>query len=155
MWGSTVPSIHYGFHCDPALRRAYWAKVSLLAAGCVAATLHPRFRSPALRPYRAAMYASLGLSALVFVGHGLRLRGWAQQRRSMSLDWMAAMGTCNFLGAAAYAARVPERWYPRRFDLVGSSHQILHVMVILAGLAHWRGLMQAYRYTHSQPALYG
>ena len=36
-------------------------------------------------------------------------------------------------GLAAYALRIPERWFPRRFDLFGASHQLWHLGV-LAGL---------------------
>jgi len=38
-------------------------------------------------------------------------------------DWMvfAVQG-----GAAIYAQRIPERWYPGRFDYFLSSHQIFH-----------------------------
>ena len=28
MWGSTVPSIYYGFYCDPKLQALYWLVVS-------------------------------------------------------------------------------------------------------------------------------
>ena len=28
MWGSTIPSIYYGFYCDPTLQKAYWINVS-------------------------------------------------------------------------------------------------------------------------------
>jgi Haemolysin-III related len=27
IWGSAIPSTHFGFHCDPSLRLAYWALV--------------------------------------------------------------------------------------------------------------------------------
>ena len=30
-------------------------------------------------------------------------------------------------GAAIYAMRIPERWYPGKFDLVLHSHQLFHV----------------------------
>ena len=110
------------------------------------ATLHPKFRTPAIRPYRAVMYAGLGLSAVVFIIHGLVLHGWQVQRMRMGLDWMMAMGALNLTGAVAYAVRVPEKWYPKRFDIFGNSHQILHVMVILAGLAHMAGLIRALHY---------
>ena len=124
-------------------------EVSILAAACVVATLHPKFRHPAIRPYRAVMYAGLGLSAVAFMIHGLVIHGWAVQRMRMSLDWMFAMGSLNLVGAVTYAVRVPEKWYPKRFDIVGNSHQILHVMVILAGLAHMAGLIRAFNFVHS------
>ena len=106
MWGSTIPSIYYGFYCDPELRKLYWLNVSFLASVCIVATLHPNFRHPTFRPYRAAMYAGLGLSAIVFVVHGLLLHGWTTQNHRMSLDWMALMAMLNLLGAMSYAARV-------------------------------------------------
>lgn len=52
------------------------------------------------------MYSGLGLSAIVFIIHGLVLNGWELQNRRMSLGWMGLMGALNLIGAAAYAARV-------------------------------------------------
>ena len=106
MWGSTIPSIYYGLYCDPRMQKAYWINVSVLATLCIIATLHPKFRHPAIRPYRAAMYAALGLSAVVFVVHGILLNGWETQNRQMSVDWMALMAGFNLFGAIIYAARV-------------------------------------------------
>jgi len=28
MWGSTIPSVYYGFYCDPELQKLYWSVVS-------------------------------------------------------------------------------------------------------------------------------
>lgn len=149
MWGSTIPSIYYGFYCDPRLQKIYWANVSILATLCVVATLHPRFRHPTLRPYRAAMYAGLGLSAVVFVVHGILLHGWTVQKRRMSVDWMGLMAFFNLTGAVVYAARVPEKLRPLKYDIYGSSHQMLHIAVVLAGLAHMFGLFRAFDYLHT------
>ena len=106
MWGSTIPSVYYGLYCDPKLQKTYWANVSVLAILCIIATLHPKFRHPTIRPYRAAMYASLGLSAVGFVVHGILLHGFEVQNRRMSIDWMAWMAAFNLAGATLYAARV-------------------------------------------------
>lgn len=38
----------------------------------------------------------------------------------------------------------PEVKFPGRFDLVGHSHQIMHVAVLIAGLVHYHGLSQAF-----------
>lgn len=149
MWGSTIPSIYYGFYCDPRLQKIYWANVSILATLCIVATLHSRFRHPTIRPYRAAMYAGLGLSAVVFVLHGIVLHGWTVQNRRMSVDWMGLMALFNLTGAVIYAARVPEKWRPLDYDIYGSSHQVLHVAVVLAGLAHMFGLFRAFDYLHT------
>ena len=141
-------------------------QVSFLGCLCSAATLRPRFRTPTFRPYRAAMYACLGLSALVSITHAIILHGWEESSRRMSLGWMGLMAALNLIGALIYAARVsprlsavrglaytenfqiPERLFQRRFDTFGSSHQILHFMVIFAGLAHMHGLFKAFDYAH-------
>lgn len=81
-------------------------QVSVLATFCAFVTLNPRFRHPDLRPYRAGMYAGLGLSALVFTSHGILLYGWEAQNNRMSLDWMAMMALLNLMGATIYSARV-------------------------------------------------
>ena len=52
------------------------------------------------------MYAGLGLSAIIFVAHGLLKYGYETQRRHMSVDWMIAMAGFNLLGAAIYGIRV-------------------------------------------------
>lgn len=134
MWGSTIPSVYYGFYCDPHLQKLYWSlesdpylrmrqhsvldsakidtwsdrliQVTILAAACLYTTVNPSFRQPKFRPYRAAMYTALGLSALIFVTHGLAIHGWDIQNRRMSLNWMGLMATSNLIGAAAYALRV-------------------------------------------------
>lgn len=52
------------------------------------------------------MYASLGLSAIVFILHGIFLYGWTVQNQRMSLDWMILMACLNLVGGGIYAARV-------------------------------------------------
>ena len=52
------------------------------------------------------MYSALGLSAIVFVSHGLLLHGWEVQKHRMGLVWMGRMGALNLIGAVIYATRV-------------------------------------------------
>jgi adiponectin receptor len=52
------------------------------------------------------MYTGLGLSAVMFIIHGLIIHGWETQFHRMSLGWMGLMAILNLIGAATYAARV-------------------------------------------------
>lgn len=47
-------------------------------------------------------------------------------------------------GALIYAFRFPERYFPKRFDLLGSSHQIFHVAVIAGCAIHFNESMELY-----------
>jgi len=91
----------------------------------------------------------MGLSAVVPIMHGWTLFGVDQLRRQIGLGWLLLQGFLYILGAAIYAARVPERFYPGKFDILGSSHQIFHVLVVCAAVAHLTGLLHAFDYRHS------
>jgi adiponectin receptor len=147
MWGASIPSIYYGFFCDPTLQKFYWILMTAIAITCAVFTCTPRFCSPKFRAYRAAMYFGLGLTGVLFATHGVVLHGWHEQNQRMSLNWMMLMAILNLVGAGMYAARLPEKRFPFTFDIVGGSHQIFHFMVIFAGLAHYVGLLKAFDYT--------
>ncbi|KAF2652991.1 HlyIII-domain-containing protein [Lophiostoma macrostomum CBS 122681] len=145
MWGSTIPCVYYGFYCTPSLRKTYYTLVTTLATLCIYATFHPSFRRPKYRPYRTMMYGGLGLSFIVPIIHGIVRFGCETQLWRMSLDWMALMATLNLTGGALYGMR---RWWPYRCDIWGASHQIMHCLVVCAGISHLFGLLRAFDYAH-------
>ena len=150
IWGSFIPSLYYGFRSDPELRKRYWGMITSIAVCTGTATLMPLFRTPKWRPVRAAMFVGMGLSAVVPVFHGLELYGYEYMRRAIGFNWLVTQGVLYILGAGIYAARVPERFAPGRFDIVGSSHQIFHVLVLLAAAAHLKGLLVAFDACHGR-----
>lgn len=147
--GSFIPSIYYGFYCMPDLQRFYWTMICTIGLGCVTVSVLPQFRTPKWRPFRAAMFVGMGLSAIFPVLHGLQIYGPGLMTRQIGLGWMLLQGGLYILGAGIYAARVPERLRPGRFDIVGHSHQIFHVLVVCAAVAHLMGLLRAFDYRHS------
>ncbi|KAF0914241.1 hypothetical protein E2562_027807 [Oryza meyeriana var. granulata] len=134
---SFLPIVHYSFLCDPWLRRLYTGSIAAFGAAAVSASLVPAFQSPELRPLRAALFSGMAASGVVPVAHKLALYGGTVREAASSACYEAAMGALYGLGVAVYAARVPERWFPGRFDLVGHSHQLFHVLVIAGAYAHY------------------
>ncbi|EAW09635.1 hemolysin III family protein [Aspergillus clavatus NRRL 1] len=147
--GSFVPSVYYGFYCVPGLQQLYWMMICTIGLGCAAVSVLPQFRTPRWRPFRAAMFVGMGLSAVFPVIHGLRLYGMEQMTRQIGLGWLLLQGFLYILGATIYAARVPERLRPGKFDILGSSHQIFHVLVVCAAVAHLTGLLRAFDHRRS------
>ena len=47
-----------------------------------------------------------------------------------------------------FQARWPERSWPGSFDIWGSSHQIFHVLVVMAAASHLYGLLKTFDYHH-------
>lgn len=150
--GSFVPSIYYGFYCSPQLQHRYWTMICTIGLGCVCVSILPRFRTPGWRPFRAGMFVGMGLSAVFPVIHGVYLFGFSQMRQQIGLSWLLLQGFLYILGAGIYAARVPEKLWPGRFDIFGHSHQIFHVLVVCAAVSHLTGLLKAFDYRHSGTA---
>ncbi|KAJ5239795.1 hypothetical protein N7468_004414 [Penicillium chermesinum] len=150
--GSFVPSIFYGFYCDPQLQQRYWTMISTIGMGCMCVSIMPRFRTPRWRPFRAGMFVGMGLSAVFPVIHGVYKFSFGQMRQQIGLSWLLLQGFLYILGAGIYAARVPERLWPGKFDIFGHSHQIFHVLVVCAAAAHLTGLLKAFDYRHSGTA---
>jgi len=96
------------------------------------------------------MFMLMGLSAVFPVLHGIKLYGIEHMRESTGLDWVVLQGVLYVTGAAIYAARIPEKWSPGSFDIWGSSHQIFHVLVVLAAASHLVGLVKAFDFEHGQ-----
>jgi adiponectin receptor len=148
MWSATIPQIHYAFACTPALRLPYWTLETALALVASAATRSPGFTAPAQRRRRAGAFAALALGGLVPVGHAVLREGWEVAWRRLGLKWWLFTAGWNAAGAVVYALGVPERVVPRRFDVWGASHQVLHVAVVGAAVCHLCGMVEAFDFAH-------
>ncbi|EDU42651.1 adiponectin receptor protein 1 [Pyrenophora tritici-repentis Pt-1C-BFP] len=146
LWGTTVSSTHFGFYCEPGLQNAYAIIGTFAGLACAVTTLHPSFAGPASRRFRTGMYVFLGLSSFLPIIYGILLFGLDAMNKRMSLWCYVALGLLHGSGATLYASRVPERWWPGRCDVVGSSHQVMHVLVVLGAAVYAAGVLRAREY---------
>ena len=144
-------------------------QIALLGLGCLTVSWLEHFRTPAWRPYRALMFVGLGLSGVVPILYLLATEcTYGELNERMGLGWVILQGALYISGAFLYAvsclavylfrhslltnaqqARWPERTWPGRFDIWGSSHQIFHVFVVLAAASHLHGMIQAFDFHHT------
>lgn len=140
MWGTGISGTHFAFYCHESLRNAYFILLTGTALGCAVFTLRPKFRQPAYRTTRFLMYVFLGTSLFAPVVHGLW--GFGKDiEEMMNLSSFLGLAVINFSGAALYAARIPERWFPGTFDLIGQSHNWMHVLVFTGAVVRLTGLL--------------
>ncbi|KAI0514827.1 hemolysin-III channel protein Izh2 [Xylaria bambusicola] len=147
--GSYVPALYYGLFCKPVLLSLYLCAIFLLGLGCGIVSWVERFRTPSWRPYRAAMFVGLGVSGVVPVCHGLNMYRYHSLNERMGLNWVLFQGALYIFGALLYAVRWPERTSPGTFDIWGHSHQLFHILILLAAASHLRGMAKAFDYHHS------
>ena len=141
MWGTGVSGTYFIYYCNSSFRNSYLALLTVVAFGCGVFTLRPRFRQPAYRTMRFLMYVFLGTSLFAPIFHGAHKYGWRQLEEMMGLKSYLGMAVINFSGAAIYALRIPERWFPGKFDLIGMSHNWMHILVLTGALVRLRGLL--------------
>ncbi|MCJ1244285.1 hypothetical protein MMC30_001483 [Trapelia coarctata] len=149
MWGASAPMVYYTFYTEPKLQKIYWSVESVCAICASIVTFTPAFRKPSTQPLRVLVFGSLAFSGLFTITHGLILHGWEGQSVRFPMWGIGLTLLFNSLGALAYATKFPERWFRRRFDIWGASHQIMHIMIMIAGLAFLAGMLRAFDNVHS------
>ncbi|RLM80708.1 hypothetical protein C2845_PM12G04710 [Panicum miliaceum] len=133
---SFVPPVYYAFLCHPRARVLYLSGITALGTLVVGALLSPSCSSPRYRRLRATLFLAMGLSGVFPALHALWVN-WGHAACYLALGLEVAMGLAYATGAWIYVSRVPEKWRPGVFDVVGHSHQIFHVLVLVGAATHY------------------
>ncbi|KAH8113970.1 HlyIII-domain-containing protein [Phellopilus nigrolimitatus] len=150
--GSFFPEIYYIFFCEPHYQLFYLALILLSGLGAAYIVINPVYSSPSHRGARTKVFAALGLSALIPISHALLTHGLHTLRKETGVDFLILSGVLYLGGALLYANRIPERFSPGTFDYFFASHQIFHVMVVLAALAHYAAILTDVEFWHGRQA---
>lgn len=144
---SFVPWLYYGFYCHMFSIIVYLSAVIILGISSIIVSLWEKFSDPNLRSLRAGVFITFGLSGIVPALHYVYMEGWFSTIALASIGWLLLMGVLYILGAIIYALRIPERFFPGKCDILFQSHQIFHVLVLLAAFVHYHGIskMASYR----------
>jgi adiponectin receptor len=146
LYGTSIAGTHFTFRCEAAVQDVYNFFDTFAGLACALITLHPSFSGPQSRNLRISLYLLLGLSSFLPVVHGIYAYGVEEMNQRMGLAYYLGLTACQGTGAMLYAARIPERWFPRRCDVLGSSHQIMHVLVVCGAAVYGVGLLGAKKY---------
>jgi adiponectin receptor len=140
--GSFVPWLYYSFYCRMSSKIGYLALIIVLGTLCIVVSMSDQFSQPKYRPLRAGVFVALGLSGVIPAAHFVYTDGLYHALDYAALDWVILMAVLYITGAGIYAARVPERIWPGRFDIWFQSHQIFHMFVVAAAAVHLYGMYE-------------
>ncbi|KAG9510127.1 Adiponectin receptor protein [Fragariocoptes setiger] len=150
---SFVPWLHYGFaYIEPLYAHSYLAAVVSLALLSIWFSLDDKFGTAAYRPVRALVFVLFGGSGGVPALHWLYIHQdiiWTHVNLKTSFLSLLLMGALYIFGAALYACRVPERFFPGKCDYVLHSHQLFHVLVTSAAIVHYIGISKLLEHVKS------
>ncbi|CAF2405481.1 unnamed protein product [Rotaria sp. Silwood2] len=139
IFGSMVPVIHYLFYCYFQLKTIYISILFILSIASMIGTSSAACSKPRYRPFKAILFIALGLYGVAPATHACILHGLSRMFE-MGFLYLCIMAVTYIAGGIVYAIRIPERYFPGRFDIVGQSHQILHISVIVAVYLHFYGI---------------
>ncbi|CAF3693702.1 unnamed protein product [Rotaria sordida] len=139
IFGSTVPVVHYLFYCYFQLKTIYISILFVLSIASMIGTSSAACSKPRYRPFKAILFIVLGLYGVAPATHACILYGLSRMFE-MGFLYLCIMAVTYITGGIVYAIRIPERYFPGRFDVVGQSHQILHIAVIVAVYLHFYGI---------------
>ena len=148
--GSCFPPYYYFFYYSKIIQYFYLSEISIFGIGTFLYSLTDDFNKPERRAFRGILFLIFGLSTAIPILHiaffrdkinclppGLNL-----------LNWYLG-GFSYVLGAILYIIRYPEKKYPLKFDYIGSSHQIFHILVFFGVLFHFKGSIDSYNYRYN------
>ncbi|CCD25493.1 PAQR-type receptor NDAI_0F01740 [Naumovozyma dairenensis CBS 421] len=147
---SMISIMYFGFFDNPLFFYFFSSLTFLFGGACATVSLKDHFRSREWRPYRAGLFVAFGLSAILPILAGTFYYGIEETFIRIQLKWIILEGFFYIFGAFLYGVRFPEKYVPGSFDIWGHSHQIFHILVVVAAFCHLRGLLSSYEIVHSR-----
>lgn len=142
---SFISWVYYAFYLRPTIRIVYTCLMLFFGALCIAVSLIKKFASPTYRPIRAVVFLALGLYGIVPVVHAIVVHGGlvtSSEYSSAGTGPLMLMGMVYILGLGLYTFRIPERFWPGKFDIWCHSHQIFHVCVVIGVFLHANDILR-------------
>ena len=115
------------FYCFPfwsSLSLAFYISVSLLSIFFILVANSAKERFKPLMVFGAMRYFFIAMRLSLFALNWNCTLG--------PIPYYISMDLLAFIGGALNVARIPERWFPGKCDIIGNSHQIMHVLTVLS-----------------------
>lgn len=139
---SILTTEYTAFYCEPVSRGVYMAFTAVLGLGGVVLPWHPTFNRQDMAWARVLFYVSLGATGYLPTVQIIYTRGLQEAYYFYAPIYKSI--AVYLLGAVLYASKVPERWFPGRFDYVGASHNLWHVAVLGGILFHYMAMQDMF-----------
>ena len=135
---SIITAEYTAFYCEPVSRTIYMVTTAVLGVAGVIIPWHPTFNRPDMTWARVGFYVALAISGFIPALQLNLTRGPA-----WCYYFYAPIAKSLFVylvGACVYAGKIPERWWPGRFDYIGGSHNLWHLAVLGGILFHYMAM---------------
>ncbi|OMJ28136.1 Adiponectin receptor protein [Smittium culicis] len=146
--GSCVPAFFYAFYCHNFLKTLYISMMVVFGILTGIFVMTPKFSDSEWITIRASTFVLMALSGIIPLVHSSISFGISYTYKALQIQYLTPMALFYIAGALIYGARIPERWFPGKFDIYFHSHQIFHFFVVFAAAFHYIGVINALHWTH-------
>lgn len=146
---SVISLLYYGYFDHVFYFKLFSVITVVLATACSVCVLSDKFNTKNMRPLRASFFITFAFSAIIPIGIGMFKFGWSEVFHRVQLRFVGWEAFFYLAGALLYGYRIPETIAPGKFDFIGNSHQIFHVLVVLGSFCHLRAVMGSYMFMHA------
>lgn len=145
--GSFLPPCYLAFACETYLRYLYLTMILVLGSVGLIGPFFNFWADDRFYWGRLVVYSSTAGSGVFPVVHVFVLL--PNSNANPFVLGLALMMLLYMLGMVIYIFKIPERWFPGRFDIWCHSHSIWHVFVLAASVIHFVNC--ASMYLHWEP----
>lgn len=146
---SVISLLYYGYFDHVFYFKLFSVITVVLAMACSVCVLSDRFNTSDMRPLRASFFITFAFSSVIPIATGMFKFGWTEVFHRVQLRFVGWEAFFYLSGALLYGYRIPETIAPGKFDFIGSSHQLFHVLVVLGSFCHLRAVMGSYMFMHA------
>lgn len=135
--------VFYAFYCHRVTRTVYILVMLVIGLTTICLSLWKKFSLPRYRALRGMVFLVVALYGIIPLAHAIAIYGSSSTKFSTAaVGQIAVMGSFYLAGVFLYSARIPERFFPGKCDLLFQSHQAFHVCVVIGALLHGHDIVR-------------
>lgn len=147
--GCYIPGLHYGFYCFTFWRSIYQFSIAIFILTSVVFMTQPNYLAPSRNHRRKVHLILITLYGIVPAVHWLIISPWNEV--ILFLPKVITLYVILGMAFGFYVSKFPECYMPGKFNLIGQSHNIWHVLTA-ASFLYWRNAgfeLMRYRLTNA------
>lgn len=148
---SMISVIYYGYFDHPDMMWSFITMVLVLGTICSLVVTNDTFNQQHWKPVRATFFILFALSGLIPMIFGIIKFGYLEVLNRICLKFIWLETIFYLLGAVIYGCKLPESiLLPGTVDLLGNSHQMFHLMVVIGSICHCKAIIESYNLLHAR-----
>jgi adiponectin receptor len=138
---SDIPMLYFGFESYPTIRLVYFILLPIVLCLGSYSLFSEKMQTPERKLLRLIAFASVALFGWFHMVHEIILKNSYETTIRILNNWFSSF-SFYIIGVFFYASHIPEKYVKKSFDIIGSSHQIWHLLVLGGAIYHVRTIHQ-------------